>query len=78
MNLHELEPTPEERVAQVTASGRNQPLVPRSFKTLLVMALPFGAIYQEAGLFWAVGVSAVVAVAFLIGVAVYGAVRQRL
>ncbi len=59
-------------------SGPKKPLIPRWFKVLLVVAFPFGVTYQLAGLAWALGVSATVAVVFLILVRVHGVTRERL
>ena len=55
-----------------------KPLIPRWFKVLLVVAFPFGVAYQLAGLVWALGVSATVAIVFLILVGVYSVTRERL
>ena len=64
VDLLEAEPSPEQRVASGAPQRLRQPLIPRWFKALLAAAFPFGFCYQVAGLWWALGVSAAIALLF--------------
>ena len=79
MDRQEPEPSPEQRVVgEGTPHGPRQPLIPRWFKALLLVAFPFGVAYQLAGIVWATAVAVALSLLFAVIAWALDGSRERL